>query len=154
MEDLIDEILVFLREANLYGYGSGIGKSDSPCRNGAKELIYEKGDWYFLDSYFGNNLFVGQEIIYHKGTPIWAMNYQGWPEQRKYPKEVREFLKKALLENLNKIVPVRGPALLIDKDLQYRNRVLGDITHFRGKETIKNNGVLAHTLIYSSGFIR
>jgi hypothetical protein len=30
-----------------------------------------------MDSYFGSTNFLGQEVVWHNGTPIWVMNYHG-----------------------------------------------------------------------------
>jgi hypothetical protein len=67
----------FLRCANLYGYGTGKGRTAS-SRLGSKDLEYRDGDWMFHDTYVDGELNdIGTEIIYFRNKPVWGMNYYG-----------------------------------------------------------------------------
>jgi Domain of unknown function (DUF5680) len=55
--------------------GSGAKRASS--RAGSHDLDFAAGDWKYLDSYFGGTDFLGQEVIWFKSEPVWAMNYYG-----------------------------------------------------------------------------
>ncbi|KIV61437.1 hypothetical protein SZ54_4709 [Rhizobium sp. UR51a] len=58
-------------------YVGGGNKSATPTRTGSHDLGYRDGDWHYIDSYFGGTDFIGQEVVWHQGTAMWAMNYHG-----------------------------------------------------------------------------
>ncbi len=47
------------------------------CRPGSHDLKFADGDWSYLDSYFGGRDFIGEEVVYYQGQPVWAENYYG-----------------------------------------------------------------------------
>jgi len=49
----------------------------SSSRKYSKDLAFEENDYHYLDSYFGEKDFSGEEIVYFKELPIWSMNYYG-----------------------------------------------------------------------------
>ena len=66
----------FVVEAKAATYVGG-GVPRLPCRPGAHDIGYERGDWRYLDSYFGGTDFAGQEVVWLADEPVWAMNYFG-----------------------------------------------------------------------------
>jgi hypothetical protein len=46
-------------------------------RPGSSDLQYHEENLSYLDSYFGSTNFLGQEVVWHNGKPIWVMNYHG-----------------------------------------------------------------------------
>jgi hypothetical protein len=48
-----------------------------PYRLGSHDLQFIEGDWVYHDSYLGENDFIGEEAVYHKGKGVWAMNCFG-----------------------------------------------------------------------------
>jgi hypothetical protein len=143
----------FLKEANLYGYGSGKGKAP-PSRPQSKDLEYERGDFLFHDSYFGAEQFIGTEIIYHRHNPAWGMSYYGWtPAGEKTPEEIFAFLRKVLLMDAGDIIPVRGPRLAAEARFKYENFVEGDMNNFHGHEHILYNGKPAHICRFIGGTV-
>ena len=46
-------------------------------KSGAKKIIVRNGDWEYTDKYVGISNFIGQEIVYYKGKPVWSMTYHG-----------------------------------------------------------------------------
>ncbi|WP_313615538.1 DUF5680 domain-containing protein, partial [Rhizobium sp.] len=67
----------FIVQAKTNTYVGGGDKSPTPTRPGAHDLVYQDGDWHYLDSYFGGTDFIGQEVVWHRGAPLWAMSYYG-----------------------------------------------------------------------------
>jgi hypothetical protein len=150
----INELTAFLKQANLYGYGSGKGVAQS-SRPASKDLEYQDGDFVFHDSYFGGERFIGTEIIYYKGNPAWGMSYYGWtPKSEKSPEEVFAFLRKVLLTDTGALIPVRGPARAEEGGFLYHNSIDGDMANFSGQEKILFNGKDAHVCRFVGGLVR
>ena len=55
----------------------GDGEHVTPCRPGSHDLRFADGQWVYHDSYFGGSDFIGEEVVYFAGKPVWAMNYYG-----------------------------------------------------------------------------
>jgi hypothetical protein len=72
----MDGLEAFIVRAKAATY-VGDGAPRPPCRIGAHDIRYEDGGWAYLDSYFGGTDFLGQEVVWQTGTPVWAMNYYG-----------------------------------------------------------------------------
>lgn len=71
-----DELTAFIVEAKAKTY-VGDGSPRPSCRQGSQDIGYERDAWSYLDSYFGGTDFSGQEVVWHDGIPVWAMNYFG-----------------------------------------------------------------------------
>ncbi|CDI08385.1 DUF5680 domain-containing protein [Agrobacterium pusense] len=71
---MLEEFIVRAKSATYVGGGN---KSATPTRTGSHDLGYRDGDWHYIDSYFGGTDFIGQEVVWHRGTAMWAMNYHG-----------------------------------------------------------------------------
>ena len=77
MEDFSpDQLNTFIVRAKAATYVGGGAKSLS-YRPGSHDLQFHEGAFSYLDSYFGGTDFLGQEIIYYEGKPVWVMNYYG-----------------------------------------------------------------------------
>ena len=129
----------FLLDANASCYAGG-GHEVEPQRPGFDEIEYKKGDWFFRDSYVGSYFAPGQEFIYFKSKPIWAMAYAGgmkfaYHGQREITKETIVFLKKALMA-MDPQNPYRGPAEFTEGEWRYVSTLAGDIKDFFGNEKI------------------
>jgi len=55
----------------------GSGEFSESCRPASNDVVFKKGKWSYLDSYFGGTDFIGQEVVWNSGNPVWAMNYYG-----------------------------------------------------------------------------
>ena len=55
----------------------GAGKKCLSYRPASHDLQFHDGAFSYLDSYFGGTDFIGQEVVYYDGAPVWAMNYYG-----------------------------------------------------------------------------
>ena len=72
----VEELNAFIVRAKAATY-VGDGEPVSPCRQGSHDLRFEDGPWTYHDSYFGGSDFIGEEVVYFEGKPVWAMNYYG-----------------------------------------------------------------------------
>ena len=77
MSDLaLERLNAFIVKAKAATYVGG-GVRSPPCRPGSHDLEFHEGAFSYLDSYFGGTDFIGQEVVYYDGAPVWAMNYYG-----------------------------------------------------------------------------
>lgn len=129
----------FLYKANENGY-AGDGNEVMAQRPGFEEIEYKDSDYLFHDSYAGSYFAPGQEVVYYKNKPIWAMAYAGGMnfrlhDDREMAKKTFEFLKKALLK-MDPEKPFRGPEDFEENDFKYHSHLMGDIKDFAGSEVI------------------
>ena len=66
----------FIVEAKASCYVSGSGVAAS-CRTRSHDHGLSLGECHYLDSDFGGGDFAGQEVVWHAGQPVWAMNCFG-----------------------------------------------------------------------------
>ena len=150
------EFLGFLVSAKQATYA---GQSDlasvAPVLPGSKQLEFAEGEFLYRDIYVGMFRFVGQEIVYASGQPVWSMSYsggllQGTPQAS--AKAVYSFLRAAL-RALPAEFPVRGPALLEAESLCYVCQHSGSIEAFQGHELISETGLPIYELHFSGGLL-
>jgi len=152
----LEKLSKFLCEANKFGY-AGSSKEVKPQRKGFTELEYKSGDWYFRDSYAGHYFAPGQEVVYYKNKPVWAMAYAGgmkfkYHGDKNLDGQIFEFLKKALLA-MDPKKPFRGPAQFKEKDWVYKSSVKGDVRDFSGNEKISRKGQVVFEQNFIGGLI-
>jgi hypothetical protein len=133
---------------------AGSGKEISPSRPSSHDLEYIENDFRYLDSYFGGQNFIGEEIVYNKGIPVWGMNYYGVDLRPELisAAEIGAMIKKSLKE-MYKEGRFLGGFEYIDHDLRYVDKSDGPITNFSGLEEIFKNGILVYKLSYAGGLI-
>lgn len=147
-----EELRSFLFKTNQNGYAGG-AKEVAPQRPGFHEIEYKEGDWYFRDSYAGHYFAPGQEVVYLKDNPVWAMAYAGGMTfdkhgDNKLDKLTYTFLRKALLA-MDPKMPFRGPEHFEEGDFCYYSELTGDIDDFAGNEYIEFKG----EVVFSQNFI-
>jgi len=123
---------------------------------GSHQLEFRQGALFYRDIYFGGVFFVGQETVYYKAKPIWAMSYAGGVVQGVEPSQtpgIYEFLKAAL-RAIPPEAPYRGPEEFIANDFVYTNRILGKVHRFSGVEVIRFEDRPIYQLHYSGGLLR
>ena len=131
-ERWLAELTGFLAESNEHGWAAGAEKiKDS--ETGEKTLVYEHGDWKYVDKYTGYFAAPGETKVFHKGKHVWGMNYAGKGQTLEHYDEVKEtyaFLKRAL-QAFPSNMPVRGPEIYRDGHglWQYTFHIEGDITN-------------------------
>ena len=147
----LNDIIVKAKAATYVGGG----QPQSPSRPGSHDIGWADGDWRYLDSYFGGTDFLGQEVLWHRGEPIWAMNYYGYIKRADLIDGARagETIKAALS------ALYREGRFLGDFDWQgphglYVDRNQGGPEQFRGREVILVDGVEAYALDYFGGLIK
>jgi len=126
-EDVID----FLCRAKKKTY-AGKGGFTASSRPNSHDLSYTEGAFTYIDTYLGGENFSGEEAVWHKGIPIWSMNYCGRLLAEGFS---GDFLKEALLL-VPRDMPYRGPSLYSNGDYTYHSMVNGSVEWYQGHEEI------------------
>lgn len=115
------QFLDFLRKAhvNTYAATSNRSRVAVPSRLGSTEYRYVEGDLLYVDIYFGNRTFIGEEVVYYKGEPVWAMNYRGSLAVHIEKSVGFDFLRKALLAGAEAGEVLRGSKSWKQGELEY-----------------------------------
>ena len=133
----------------------GSGEESPSCRPASHDLHFRAGDFLYLDSYFGGADFIGEEVVYYKDAPVWAMNYYG------------RILEPDLLEAAEAGLIIKQSLSAMYKegrflggfehdtgDGVYVDTSAGDVASFTGQEWITREGVRVYELIYHGGLIK
>lgn len=150
----LEQLETFIVKAKAATYVGGGAKSPS-CRPGSHDLKFQDGDFAYLDSYFGGVDFIGEEVVYYKGEPVWAMNYYGRilePEMIEAA-EAGSIIKQSLTEMYKEGRFLGGFEHDTD-DGVYTDTSVGDVASFTGKEWITRAGVIVYDLVYHGGLIK
>ena len=133
----------------------GDGQKLLPYRLGARDLQYAEGDWAYHDSYFGESDFIGQEIVYHQGEPVWGMNYFGviLRPDKITAAQAGEMIKHSL-SRLYLEERFLGAFAHQEGALRYVDQNEGDVRAFRGKEQISRDSEVVYELVYHGGLLR
>lgn len=144
----------FLVKAKINTYASNREGIERKLEDGARELIYEDGEYKYRDRYFGSIQFIGEEIVWQNDKVIWAINYYGGLISNDVSSEdIYKFLKRAL-KLVDVSMPFRGPVELIQNELKYKNIINGNIEKFDGIESIFYHNKKVYELKYCGGFIK
>ncbi len=152
MIENLAEFVDFLVEAKQKTY-AGEGAHAPSSRPASVDLPFQRGDYSYLDSYLGGFRFAGEEAVWHRGQPVWGMNYYGWMLVESVPDGFGEFLKRALLRVTAK-APYRGPAHYTEGDFEYRCRSEGGPERFEGREKILLAGQPVYALVFHGGTLK
>jgi hypothetical protein len=152
-KDLLKELNKFIVRAKSVTY-VGNGQPVPSCRPGSHDLKFSEGDWSYLDSYFGGRDFIGEEVVYYKEKPVWAMNYYGRILRRDLitPAQAGEVIK-ASLSKMYLEGRFLGGVTHQHAGFTYTDASEGDVTFFRGTEFISCAGETAYELCYHGGLI-
>ena len=154
MEDeFLEDLNKFIVRAKSVSY-VGDGLPAAASRSGSHDLKFSEGDWSYLDSYFGGRDFIGEEVVYHRGKPVWAMNYYGQilrpdlitPAQS--GQVIKASLSKMYLEGR-----FLGGFEYSTDGFSYTDTSDGEVSSFRGRESISRLGKTAYELFYHGGMI-
>jgi hypothetical protein len=144
----------FLRAANKSTYANKDASKTTSTRLWSEDYHFEQDDLIFHDTYFGDRDFIGEEIVYKDGKPVWGMNYYGYVlKPSTSEKEVYGFLKKALLQEYSDAIPVRGASVYSECGWKYTNKQEGDLSRFNGTEDIYKDDKLVYCAHYHGGAI-
>jgi Domain of unknown function (DUF5680) len=132
----------------------GDGQPTSSCRRGSHDLKFAEGDWSYLDSYFGGRDFIGEEVVYYQGRPVWAMNYYGRILRPDLitPAQAGQVIK-ASLSKMYTEGRFLGGFEHQHEGFTYTDGNEGQATSFRGREFISREGKVAYELVYHGGVI-
>ncbi len=160
MSSIPHDLATFLVEAKRRTYA---GLDDdatvaAPLLAGSKQLEHRAPPYAYRDIYFGMGFFVGQETVSKDDRVVWSMSYSGGAREEITDRDtflgVYKFLRQALLA-VRVEEPYRGPRLLEQAGMIYRNEVEGALDRFHGIETISpRDGTPLYELRYSGGLLR
>lgn len=109
----------------------------------------------YVNEYYGEESFVGRELIYMNSEVGWGMSYYGNIDGAR-----REEVNKVLIEmfkNIGKdhtIVPVRGPFISQKDNYLYNFHSEGTLECFNGEEIIYRGTKLIYKMKCNGGLIR
>lgn len=149
--DELNSIIVRAKAATYVGGGTPVSAS----RRRSHDLTWSEGEWSYLDSYFGGTDFAGQEVLWFRGEPIWAMNYYGTirlPEL--IDAERAGATIKAALSAMYRQGRFLGGFEWTGEHGTYVDRSEGDAAHFHGHEAILVDRQKAYALDYFGGLIK
>ena len=145
----------FLNEANKATYANKDAPQVASSRLRSEDYHFEKDGFIYHDTYFGGRNFIGEEIIYENGEPVWGANYFGFILDETISEEdIYNFLRKALMQEYDDIIPVRGPSNFSIDDQKYSFEVDGDLSNFSGEEKISFSGKVVYRCLIHGGTIR
>ena len=125
------KIIEFLITAKRKTY-AGKGAEAESSRPRSHDFQYRDGDLLYIDTYLGGEMFSGEEAVWVKDNPVYAMNYSG----RVLSDDFSGDFLKAALSMVSEELPFRGPRLFQDKKFLYRCSVNGTSDWFQGYEEI------------------
>jgi len=149
-----EELKNFIVSAKAATY-VGDGKKIESCRTGSHDLAYKEGLFSYLDSYFGGTDFIGQEVVYYKNEPVWAMNYYG--KIIEVEKITAAEAGKIIKESLSRMYTESrflGGFEYATEDGTYTDTNQGDLSSFSGKEWITRENIKVYELEYHGGLIK
>ena len=138
----------FLLRAKRSTYAAKGGAVES-SRRSSHDAAYQEGNYYYLDTYLGGHCFSGEEAVWIKGIPVWAMNYTGRVTGEGFS---GDFLKEALM-HVPKEYPYRGPLCFAQGDHAYHAVIQGDFEWYSGMEEIFFEGRKVYECMFHGGII-
>jgi hypothetical protein len=144
----------FIVRAKAATYVGG-GQHAPSCRPNSHDLKFVDGDWSYLDSYFGGRDFIGEEVVYYREKPVWAMNYYGrilLPDLIT-PAQAGQVIK-ASLSKMYAEGRFLGGFQHEHEGFAYTDTSEGEMSCFRGREWIARAGKTVYELLYHGGLIK
>jgi transcriptional regulator with XRE-family HTH domain len=142
-------IAAFLCRAKKNGYAAH-APEQRPSRPASHDIHYRDGDFLYIDSYLGGEKFTGEEAVWYKDKPAWAMNFSGRILGQNFS---GDFLKEAL-SNVTEDLPFRGPLVYKNGDYSYHCSVSGGFEWFQGHEEIFCGGDRVYECCFHGGVVR
>jgi hypothetical protein len=107
-----------------------------------------------MTPFFGDRDFIGEEIVYWAGKPVWVQTILASSSlTNSVEMVVYDFLLKALMQDCVDVIPVRGATSFSDGRWKYQFLVTGDLANFSGEEEISINGRSVYRSRVHGGFI-
>jgi hypothetical protein len=155
MDELsLEHLEAFIVKAKTATY-AGSGALVDSSRSGSTDLRFEEGDFSYRDSYFGGADFIGEEVVWHRGEPVWAMNYYGYIREpgKLSDEESGKVLKESLTALYREERFLGGFRHQTALGL-YVDTNEGELTCFHGLEWTERDGERLYELRYHGGMIR
>jgi hypothetical protein len=149
-----DALQVFVVKAKANSYIGQAQKSLS-YRPLSHDIQFHEGPFSYMDSYFGGTDFLGQEVVYFEGKPVWAMNYYGriiMPERF-----TAEKAGKIIMESLGKLYQEGRFLGGYENETpigKYVDTNEGDVSNFKGYEWIEVHDEKVYELVYHGGLVK
>jgi hypothetical protein len=152
-EEPLRNLNSFIVRAKAFTY-VGDGQPFPSCRPGSHDLRFADGEWSYLDSYFGGRDFIGEEVVFYQGKPVWAMNYYGRILRSDLitPAEAGQVIKASLSKMYREGRFLGGFEHQHD-GFSYTDTSEGRASSFHGREFISRLGESAYELYYHGGLI-
>jgi hypothetical protein len=147
----LEDLARFIVEAKRHTY-AGDGRPAPSSRPSSVDLVYERDDWRYHDSYFGTRDFMGNEIVYWRGQAVWGMIYYGRILQPVRLGELWPFLKRALQATYTES-RFLGPSVYSEVGWRYEDTNQGTAAFFEGQEEIRYHGERVYRLTYTGGLL-
>ena len=150
----LERLNTFIVRAKAATYVGG-GEKSLSRRPGSHDLEFHDGAFAYLDSYFGGADFIGEEVVYFEGEPVWAMNYYGRILQPSLitAGEAGQIIQQSLSEMYRQGRFLGGFEHTTGHDT-YVDTNEGDVTSFTGQEWITRRNVKVYELVYHGGLIK
>lgn len=151
---MTEKLTKFLKVAKKNTYASETAKKALSQRLSSRDYEYSEGEFLYHDTYFGGVNFIGEEVVYENGKPLWGMNYYGQVIDKTVTEaEIDRSLRVALKQDYNDAIPVRGPRNFRIENYEYQNAVSGKLDNFEGREEIFKDQKLIYFAIFHGGWI-
>ncbi len=144
-----EKLIAFLIKAKKGTYAAHAKEEAVSSRPQSHDIKYEEGGYLYLDTYLGGNEFAGEEALWNRGEPVWAMNYVGRVIAEPFE---GDFLKEALLR-VPQDMPYRGPMVYANGDYRYHCAASGNVNWFQGYEEIFYQDKKVYECYYHGGRI-
>ena len=147
----LEKLKQFIIKANIpHATGTAVIHKE---KNGSHTITFSEGNWSMEDNFFGGEPYGGQQVIYYKKAPVWICVYYGRVHNTVFsPDKVYDFLRESL-QHPPKEQPLRGPVSYKRGDLEYQNKIKGDVDNYSGKEVILENGKQIYWAKYLGGLV-
>lgn len=145
----------FLTSAHHNTYANLNAPKVVSLRPDSKDYHFVDGEFEYHDTYFGGRMFIGEEIVYWKGKPVWGMNYYGFGLLEKMPESYFDaILRPSLMEEPWPALPVRGPEHFEREGFVYSmSSDGGTIERFSAEEQIRSGDSLIFRNFVHGGWI-
>lgn len=133
----------------------GDGEKAESSRPGSHDLKFQRGDFSYLDSYFGGTDFIGEEVVYYEDVPVWVMNYYGKiiAPEKITAVEMAQIIKESL-SKMYQEERFLGGFEHSSENSTYFDTNQGDVASFTGKEWITRDGETVYELVYHGGLVK
>jgi hypothetical protein len=149
--DALEKFIVRAKAATYVGSGT----ASLSHRPASHDLEFHDGEFAYLDSYFGGTDFIGEEVVYFQGEPVWAMNYYGRVlEPRRISSAEAGLMIKESLSHMYQEGRFLGGFEYAARHGVYHDSNQGDLTSFTGREGIAQEDIVVYELHYHGGLIK